>query len=111
MNRKLGTLAAAPLAAGLLIAGAGAAYADGGNGTIGDNGAAASTTSNSGSGNVLGGVEGSYNASQQSATGSGASNQNNTAAVNGNEGVVVIGQSNENIVDYTTLIAVWSPWF
>jgi len=114
MNRKLGTLAVAPLTAGLIFAGAGAASAyDGGNGTIGDNGSAASTTTNSGSGNVLGGVDGNYNATQQSATGAGASNQNNTASVNDNKGVVVIDQDNDNIAvnDYSTAIAVWSPWF
>jgi hypothetical protein len=109
MNRKLGTLAVAPLVAGLLILGAGAASADGGNGTVGDNGSTASTTTssttNSGSGNVLGGVDGNYNATQQSATGAGASNQNNTAGVNGNSGVVVIGQGNADIVRH------WHPWF
>jgi hypothetical protein len=115
MNRKLGTLAVAPLAAGLLFLGAGAASADGGNGTIGDDGATASTTTsgttNSGSGNVLGGVDGNYNATQQSATGSGASNQNNTAAIKGNSGVVVIDQGNANLQDYHTAIHSWHPWF
>ncbi|WP_406282516.1 hypothetical protein [Embleya sp. NBC_00896] len=110
MKRKLGTLAVAPIAAGLLFLGAGAAFADGGNGTVGDNGSTASTTTssttNSGSGNVLGGVDGNYNATQQSATGSGASNQNNTAGVNGNSGVVVVDQGNGN-----TALHGWHPWF
>ncbi|MYV99514.1 hypothetical protein [Streptomyces sp. SID3343] len=115
MNRKLGLLAVSPLAAGLLFLGAGAASADGGNGTVGDNGASASTTTsnttNSGSGNVLGGVDGNYNATQQSATGSGASNQNNNAGVKGNSGVVVIDQGNANVQDQHTAIHAWFPWF
>jgi hypothetical protein len=116
MNRKLSILAVAPLAAGLLFLGASAASADdGGNGTVADNGATATTTTssthNSGSGNVLGGVDGNYNATQQSATGSGASNQNNTAGVNGNSGVVVIAQDTTNVQDYHTAINAWAPWF
>ncbi|OPC81060.1 hypothetical protein B4N89_08955 [Embleya scabrispora] len=109
MNRKLGTLAVAPIAAGLLFLGAGAACADGGNGTVGDNGSNASTTTssttNSGSGNVLGGVDGNYNATQQSATGAGASNQNNNAGIKGNSGVVVIHQGNADVQH------AWHPWF
>ncbi|MGC0421646.1 hypothetical protein [Embleya sp. AB8] len=115
MNRKLGTLAVAPLAAGLLFFGAGAACADGGIGTGADNGSNASTntsaTNNSGSGNVLGGVDGNYNATQQSATGSGASNQNNTAGVKGNSGVVVIYQPNVNIPHSANLAHHGRPLF
>lgn len=99
MKRTLGTLAAAPVAAVVLLLGAGAAFAD--NGADANNGSTSnstttstSTTSNSGSGNVSGGVDGNYNATQQSATGSGANNQNNTAGVKDNGGVVVIQQGN-----------------
>lgn len=103
MKRTLGTLVAAPIAAGLLFLGAGIAAAD--NGADNNNGSTStqtttttstSTTSNTGSGNVSGGVDGNYNATQQSATGSGATNQNNTAGVKDNGGVVVIEQGNNS---------------
>ncbi|WP_436773078.1 hypothetical protein [Yinghuangia sp. YIM S09857] len=101
MKRTLGALAVAPLAAGLLIFGAGAAVAD--NGADANNGSTSSatttstsTTSNTGSGNVSGGLDGNYNATQQSANGAGATNQNNTAGVKDNGGVVVIEQGNNS---------------
>lgn len=118
MKRTLGTLAVAPLAAGLLFLGAGAAAAD--NGADATNGSTStatttstSTTSNSGSGNVIGGVDGNYNATQQSANGSGASNQNNTAGVKDNGGVVVIEQgNNHDAISHQGVFGGWLPfWF
>lgn len=119
MKRTLGTLAVAPLAAVLLVFGAGSAAAD--NGADANNGSTSaatttttstSTTSNTGSGNVSGGVDGNYNATQQSANGSGASNQNNTAGVKGNSGVVVIEQGNNNGHSHQGSWGGWFPfWF
>jgi len=48
------------------------------------------------SGNLLGAVNGNANGSQQNATGGGASNAGNTAAVRGNSGTVGSLQSNSN---------------
>lgn len=92
--RTVGLLAALPLAAGLLLAGAGAASAD--NGALAGDGSNSSVVSNIGSGNVFGSVDGNYNATQQTATGSGASNQNNTLGVKDNSGLVFADQSNTN---------------
>ncbi len=92
--RVVGLLAALPLAAGLLLAGAGAAAAD--NGALAGDGSNSSVVSNIGSGNIFGSVDGNYNATQQTATGSGASNQNNTLGVKDNTGFVFADQSNTN---------------
>ncbi|GAA1263929.1 hypothetical protein GCM10009665_61780 [Kitasatospora nipponensis] len=93
--RVVAALAAAPLAAGLLLAGAGAAFAD--NGAGADHGSNSSVVSNVGSGNLFGSVDGNYNWTQQTATGSGASNQNNTLGVKDNSGFVYADQSNKNV--------------
>ncbi|MFJ8625855.1 hypothetical protein ACIRD3_23825 [Kitasatospora sp. NPDC093550] len=90
-----GLLLAGPLAAGLLLAGAGAAAADNGAGAAA--GSNAGVVSNAGTGNVFGGVDGNYVSTQQTATGSGASNQSNTLAVKDNAGAVLAGQGNKNI--------------
>ncbi|MER7751022.1 hypothetical protein [Kitasatospora sp. NPDC097643] len=94
-QRVAGFLLAAPLAAGLLLAGAGVAAADNGAGAA--TGSNAGVVSNVGTGNVFGGVDGNYVSTQQTATGSGASNQNNTLAVKDNAGAILAGQGNKNI--------------
>ncbi|MER8186686.1 hypothetical protein [Kitasatospora sp. NPDC094015] len=93
-RRFAGLLVAAPLAAGLLIAGAGSAVAD--NGALAGDGSNSSVVSNFGSGNIFGSVDGNYNATQQTATGSGASNQNSNVGVKDNSGFVFTDQSNKN---------------
>lgn len=93
--RVVAALAAAPLAAGLLLAGAGAAAAD--NGALSGDGSNSSVVSNVGSGNIFGNVDGNYNWTQQTATGSGASNQNNTLGMKNNSGLVYADQSNKNV--------------
>ncbi|GHH68847.1 hypothetical protein GCM10018781_26560 [Kitasatospora indigofera] len=97
-TRRLGLLAALPIAAALLLAGAGAAVAD--NGALAGDGSNSSVVSNIGSGNIFGSVDGNYNATQQTATGSGASNQNNTVGVKDNAGLVFADQSNKNLNVY-----------
>ncbi|MFG2912631.1 hypothetical protein ACGF0D_06995 [Kitasatospora sp. NPDC048298] len=94
-RRKTGLLLAGPLAAGLLLAGAGAAVADEGAGA--DSGSDTGVVSNTGTGNVFGGVDGNYVSTQQTATGSGASNQDNTVAVKDNAGTVQGGQGNKDV--------------
>ncbi|MFI6154160.1 hypothetical protein ACIBCA_15900 [Kitasatospora sp. NPDC051170] len=94
-RRVTGFLLAAPLAAGLLLAGAGVAAAD--NGAAAGAGSNAGVVSNVGTGNVFGGLDGNYVSTQQTATGSGASNQSNTLAVKDNAGNVLAGQGNKNI--------------
>ncbi|MEV4559998.1 hypothetical protein AB0K51_23820 [Kitasatospora sp. NPDC049285] len=96
-------LVSVPLAAGLLLAGAGAAAAD--NGAAADHGSNGSVVSNLGSGNIFGSVDGNYNSTQQTATGAGASNQNNTLGVKDNYGIVLADQSNKNFT------FVYSPVF
>ena len=93
--RVVAALAAVPLAAGLLLAGAGAAVAD--NGALAGDGSNSSVVSNVDSGNLFGNVNGNYNWTQQTATGSGASNQNNTLGVKDNSGLVFADQSNKNV--------------
>ncbi|WP_329565684.1 hypothetical protein [Kitasatospora sp. NBC_01266] len=101
--RVIVALAAAPLAAGLLLAGAGAAFADNVGGA--DGGSNSSVVSNVGSGNIFGSVDGNYNATQQTATGSGASNQNNTLGVKDNSGWVYADQSNKDVkIDFAPII-------
>lgn len=95
--RLLAAAAALPLAAALF---SGVAAAD--NGALADNG------SNAAVANVVGGGVGGDNygtssTTQQQAVGSGASNQSNTAQVNGSA-FTAIDQSNENIaVNFTEL--------
>ncbi|MDH6123549.1 hypothetical protein [Kitasatospora sp. GP82] len=94
-KRMVGLLVATPLAAGLLLAGAGsAAAAD--NGALSGDGSNSSVVSNHDSGNTFGYVGGNYNTAQQTATGAGASNQNNSSQVKDNTGFVFTEQSNEN---------------
>ncbi|MFJ5230405.1 hypothetical protein ACIQBJ_10970 [Kitasatospora sp. NPDC088391] len=93
-TRLAALLVSVPLAAGLLLAGAGTAAAD--NGAAADHGSNSGVVTNFGSGNIFGSVDGNYNATQQTATGSGASNQNNTLGVKDNTGIVYADQSNKN---------------
>lgn len=93
-TRRAGLLLAAPLAAGLLLAGAGSAAAD--NGAAAGHGSNSSVVSNIGSGNIFGSVNGNYNATQQTATGAGASNQNNNLQVKDNTGWIYADQSNRS---------------
>ncbi|MCX4907052.1 hypothetical protein [Streptomyces sp. NBC_00878] len=95
--RLLAAAAALPLAAALF---AGVAAAD--NGAIADNGSNAAVANVVGSG-VGGDNYGTSSTTQQQAVGSGASNQSNTAQVNGSA-FTAIDQSNENIaVNFTEL--------
>ncbi|MGW7443304.1 hypothetical protein [Kitasatospora sp. NPDC054795] len=94
-RRTAGLLFAGPLAAGLLLAGAGGAAAADGAGAEG--GSNAGAVSNTGTGNVFGGVDGNYVSTQQTATGSGGSNQDNTVAVKDNAGNVQAGQGNKDV--------------
>ncbi|MGW7050127.1 hypothetical protein [Streptomyces sp. NPDC054887] len=88
--RVIAAVAALPFAAALL---SGVAVAD--NGSFANNGSNAAVATISGSG-VAGHNGGNSTTTQQVATGSGASNQNNTASVNGS-GFTAIDQDNETI--------------
>ncbi|GAA1359030.1 hypothetical protein [Streptomyces beijiangensis] len=88
--RVIAAAAALPLAFGLF---AGVASAD--NGSFADNGSNAAVATISGSG-VGHDNNGNSTTTQQVATGSGASNQNNTASVNG-WGFTAIDQSNTTV--------------
>ncbi|MBT2390152.1 hypothetical protein ACFO9E_30625 [Streptomyces maoxianensis] len=92
--RAIAAVAALPLAAALF---SGIAQAD--NGAFADDGSNATVAS------VVGGVGGdnwgNSTTTQQVASGAGASNQNNTASVNGS-GFTVIDQSNA-VVNFTSL--------
>ncbi|MFD3308078.1 hypothetical protein [Streptomyces sp. NPDC058656] len=95
--RLLAAAAALPLAAALFT---GVAAAD--NGAFADNGSNAAVANVVGSG-VGGDNYGTSSTTQQQAVGSGASNQSNTAQVNGSA-FTAIDQSNENIaVNFTEL--------
>ncbi|MEV2192093.1 hypothetical protein AB0I02_14020 [Streptomyces phaeochromogenes] len=95
--RLLAAAAALPLAAALF---AGVAAAD--NGAFADNGSNAAVANVVGSG-VGGDNYGTSSTTQQQAVGSGASNQSNTAQVNGSA-FTAIDQSNENTaVNFTEL--------
>ncbi|MFI6336234.1 hypothetical protein [Streptomyces sp. NPDC050535] len=93
--RVLAAVAALPLAATLFT---GVAAAD--NGAFADDGSNAAVATVSGSG-VGGDNFGNSSTTQQQAVGSGASNQNNTAQVNGSA-FTAIDQSN-NVVNFTNL--------
>ncbi|MFG2652726.1 hypothetical protein [Streptomyces sp. NPDC048436] len=88
--RVIAAAAALPLAAALF---AGVATAD--NGAFANDGSNAGVATVNGSG-VGGNNHGNSSTSQQQAVGNGASNQNNTAQVNGSA-FTAIDQSNENI--------------
>ncbi|MEU6232534.1 hypothetical protein [Kitasatospora sp. NPDC047058] len=93
---RIRAAAVTALAAFLLVgAGAAAAYAD--NGAGADHHSNSGVVSNTGSGNILGGVVGNVANTQQTATGSGASNQNNGLAVTGNGGDIGALQGNGNV--------------
>ncbi|MEU5342983.1 MULTISPECIES: hypothetical protein [unclassified Streptomyces] len=95
--RLLAAAAALPLAVALF---SGVAAAD--NGAFADNGSNAAVANVVGSG-VGGDNYGTSSTTQQQAVGSGASNQSNTAQVNGSA-FTAIDQSNENIaVNFTEL--------
>ena len=93
--RVLAAVSALPLAAALF---SGVAAAD--NGAFADNGSNAAVASVIGSG-VGGNNNGNSSTSQQQAVGSDASNQNNTAQVNGSA-FTAIDQSNA-VVNFTNL--------
>ncbi|GGO86552.1 hypothetical protein [Wenjunlia tyrosinilytica] len=93
--RVVGFITAAPIAAAFFLAGTGTAVAD--DGAFAGNSSNAAVVSNTGSGNVSGANSGNYNATQQAAVGTGASNANNTTGVTGNTGVVGVRQSNVDI--------------
>lgn len=95
MSRIRTALVAVPLAAAALLLGAGAASAD--NGALSGDHSNSSVVSNWGSGNITGWVDGNATWNQQTATGSGASNANNTLAVKGNSGGLWANQSNSNV--------------
>lgn len=95
--RVIAVMAAVPLAVGVM---AGVAHAD--NGSFAGDGSNATVVSSIGSG-VAGDNQGNSTTTQQAATGSGASNQNNTASVVGT-GFTLIGQSNDHVaVNFTHL--------
>ncbi|GHA23585.1 hypothetical protein GCM10010372_24620 [Streptomyces tauricus] len=95
--RVLAAAAALPLAAALF---SGVAAAD--NGSFADNGSNAAVATVGGSG-VGGDNYGTSSTTQQQAVGSGASNQSNTAQVNGSA-FTAIDQSNETVaVNFTHL--------
>ncbi|MFI6446375.1 hypothetical protein [Kitasatospora sp. NPDC050543] len=94
---RIRTVAAVTALGAFLLAGVGTAQADNGAGS--DHHANSSVVSNVGSGNIVGGVHGNGNAAQQTATGSGGSNQNNTLGVAGNSGGVGVAQGNGNLSD------------
>ena len=95
MSRIRTALVAIPVAAAALLLGAGAASAD--NGAFAGDHSNSSIVSNTGTGNILGWVDGNANWTQQTATGSGASNANNTLGVKGNSGNVYCSQSNSDV--------------
>ncbi|KJS56939.1 hypothetical protein VM98_04165 [Streptomyces rubellomurinus subsp. indigoferus] len=96
MSRIRAAAAVTALGAFLLVGvGAATAHADNGAGAIDHSNS--SVVSNVGSGNVLGTVNGNLVNTQQTATGSGASNQNNGLAAAGNSGNVGALQGNGNV--------------
>ncbi|MFI2607320.1 hypothetical protein [Kitasatospora sp. NPDC018619] len=95
MSRIRAAAAVTALGAFLLVGfGAAAAHADGGAGAADHSNG--SVVSNAGSGNVIGNVHGNMVGTQQTATGSGAANQDNGLAVAGNSGSVSAVQGNEH---------------
>ncbi|MER8187036.1 hypothetical protein [Kitasatospora sp. NPDC094015] len=81
-----------------LVAGIGTAQAD--NGAGADNGSNSSVVSNTGSSNIVGGVLANANGTQQTATGSGGSNQNTNLGVAGNSGAIGNVQGNGNLAHH-----------
>ncbi|MFF7990363.1 hypothetical protein ACFZDG_11300 [Kitasatospora xanthocidica] len=96
MSRIRAAAAVTALGAFLLVGvGAATAHADNGAGAIDHSNG--SVVSNVGSGNIIGNVHGNVVNTQQTATGSGASNQNNGLAVTGNGGNIGALQGNGNV--------------
>ncbi|MFD8701538.1 hypothetical protein ACFV1W_02805 [Kitasatospora sp. NPDC059648] len=95
MSRIRAAAAVTALGAFLLV-GVGAATAHADNGAAANDHSNGSVVSNVGSGNVIGSVAGNVVNTQQTATGSGASNQNNGLAVTGNRGNIGAVQGNGN---------------
>ncbi|WP_051814034.1 hypothetical protein [Kitasatospora sp. MBT63] len=81
-----------------LLAGISTAQAD--NGAGAESGSNSTVVSNTGSGNVVGSVLGNANGTQQTATGSGGSNQNNSLGVTGNSGAIGTLQGNGNLAHH-----------
>ncbi|MEU1421232.1 MULTISPECIES: hypothetical protein [unclassified Kitasatospora] len=96
MSRIRAAAAVTALGAFLLVGlGSATAYAD--NGAGANDHSNSSVVNNNGSGNVIGNVTGNLVSTQQTATGSGAGNQNNGLAVAGNAGNVGALQGNGNL--------------
>ncbi|MFJ9775228.1 hypothetical protein ACIRVF_28935 [Kitasatospora sp. NPDC101157] len=95
MSRIRAAAAVTALGAFLLV-GVGAATAHAANGAGANDHSNGSVVSNAGSGNVIGPVTGNVVNTQQTAIGSGASNQNNGLAVTGNGGTIGALQGNGN---------------
>ncbi|MFJ6773829.1 hypothetical protein ACIQOV_23240, partial [Kitasatospora sp. NPDC091257] len=93
MSRIRAAAATAALGAFLLV-GVGAATAHADNGAGSTDHSTGSVVSDAGSGNIIGDVHGNVVNTQQTATGSGAGNQNNNLAVTGNGGSVSGTQNN-----------------
>ena len=94
MSRIRAVAAVTALGAFLLV-GVGTAQADNGAGS--EHNSNSSVVSNTGSGNIVGSVNGNANATQQTATGSGSSNQNNNTGIAGNSGGIGTIQGNGNL--------------
>ncbi|AXI78876.1 hypothetical protein [Peterkaempfera bronchialis] len=88
-------LAALAVLGALVLAGAGTAQAS--NATDARRTSNGSVVSSTGSGNLVGRVHGNASGSQQTATGSAGSNQNNTSAATGRSGKVAAVQGNGNL--------------
>ncbi|MEV8326526.1 hypothetical protein [Kitasatospora sp. NPDC056731] len=96
MSRIRAAAAVTALGAFLLVGfGAASAHADNGAGALDHSNS--SVVSNTGSANVIGNVHGNVVVTQQTATGSGASNQNNGLAATGNGGNIGALQGNGNL--------------
>ena len=93
---RMRTFAAFTALAAFMCLGIGTAAAAS-NASAASHGSNSSIVSNEDSGGLVGWVKGNANASQQTATGGGASNANNTTGVAGNSGTVASGQSNRNL--------------
>ncbi|MFJ2865047.1 hypothetical protein [Kitasatospora sp. NPDC087314] len=93
---RIRAAAATALGAFLLVGfGAASAHADNGAGALDHSNS--SVVNNNGSANVVGNVNGNVVITQQTATGSGASNQNNGLAAAGNAGNIGALQGNGNL--------------
>ncbi|WP_199921872.1 hypothetical protein [Kitasatospora aureofaciens] len=96
MSRIRATAAATALGAFLLV-GVGATTAHADNGAGANDHSNSSVVGNAGSGDAIGTVTGNVANTRQTATGSGASNQNNGRAVTGNGGSIGALQGNGHV--------------